>query len=195
MSVFMSKKRAQAERRSIYHNVARPEASRHAMLLGSSELPSVITLPNGKELPLGELVGRAKNETGLSVDDWNGLPQEEREAFLKATLEKVLHEAAPLDANGLRTDGPTLEEYVAAGYDAKGYPPQGYAAKPSTGSNAGAGTGSTGKDKAETIDMDVFAKMTKAEMQVALKAANVEFADEETKAMLIKKAEAFNAAQ
>lgn len=26
----------------------------------------------------------------------------------------------------LRTDGPTLEEYVAAGYDASGYPPHGY---------------------------------------------------------------------
>ncbi len=28
----------------------------------------------------------------------------------------------------LRTDGPTLEEYIAAGYTAEGYPPAGYAA-------------------------------------------------------------------
>lgn len=31
----------------------------------------------------------------------------------------------------LRTDGPTLEEYVAAGYSPESYPPQGYAARPS----------------------------------------------------------------
>ena len=34
-------------------------------------------------------------------------------------------------AGELRTDGPTLEEYVAAGYKAENYPPQGYAAKAS----------------------------------------------------------------
>ena len=31
----------------------------------------------------------------------------------------------------LRLDGPTLEEYVAAGYKAWGYPPKGYASVPS----------------------------------------------------------------
>jgi hypothetical protein len=31
----------------------------------------------------------------------------------------------------LRTDGPTLEEFVAKGYKAEGYPPSGYAEKPS----------------------------------------------------------------
>jgi hypothetical protein len=41
-------------------------------------------------------------------------------------------DAPPVDADGLRTDGPTPEEYVAAGYLAENYPPQGYAAKPST---------------------------------------------------------------
>ncbi|KQQ81947.1 hypothetical protein [Aureimonas sp. Leaf324] len=57
----------------------------------------------------------------------------------------------------LRSDGPTVEEYVAAGYQATGYPPSGYAslssegeiaaaiatqASPSLGSsNAGAGDG------------------------------------------------------
>lgn len=32
----------------------------------------------------------------------------------------------------LRTDGPTLDEYVKAGYDPANYPPAGYAAVPST---------------------------------------------------------------
>lgn len=32
-----------------------------------------------------------------------------------------------VDEAGLRTDGPTLEEYVEAGYKAENYPPDGYA--------------------------------------------------------------------
>lgn len=33
----------------------------------------------------------------------------------------------------LSNGGPTLEEYIAAGYKAEGYPPSGYAEKPSEG--------------------------------------------------------------
>jgi hypothetical protein len=40
-----------------------------------------------------------------------------------------LGEAAQLA--GLRTDGPTLEQWMARGYTARGYPPRGYAAVPS----------------------------------------------------------------
>ena len=36
----------------------------------------------------------------------------------------------------LRLDGPTLEEYVAAGYKPETYPPQGYGEKPSPGLEA-----------------------------------------------------------
>ena len=39
--------------------------------------------------------------------------------LLEATAEPV----------ALRTDGPTLEEYVNAGYSAENYPPKGYAAR------------------------------------------------------------------
>lgn len=38
-----------------------------------------------------------------------------------------LEAAAPRDDQGLRLDGPTLEEYVNAGYAAESYPPKGYA--------------------------------------------------------------------
>lgn len=37
--------------------------------------------------------------------------------------------APPTDADGLRLDGPTLEEYVSAGYKVENYPPSGYAAR------------------------------------------------------------------
>lgn len=42
---------------------------------------------------------------------------------------RVMEQWKPGDP--LRTDGPTLEEYVKAGYSADNYPPQGYAAKQS----------------------------------------------------------------
>ncbi len=35
----------------------------------------------------------------------------------------------PLNELGYRMDGPTKEEFVAAGYAAENYPPLGYAAK------------------------------------------------------------------
>lgn len=40
-----------------------------------------------------------------------------------------------MDSEGLRTDGPTIEEWVKAGYPADNYPPRGYAEKPSQGLN------------------------------------------------------------
>lgn len=51
--------------------------------------------------------------------------------------------APPVDAAGLRTDGPTLAEYVKAGYAAVSYPPAGYAAKPdlTTAALTGAASG------------------------------------------------------
>ena len=36
-----------------------------------------------------------------------------------------------LDANGLKLDGPTLAEFVEAGYQAVNYPPEGYASRSS----------------------------------------------------------------
>lgn len=36
-----------------------------------------------------------------------------------------------VNESGLRTDGPTLEQFVAAGYPATAYPPQGYAVRES----------------------------------------------------------------
>ena len=61
-------------------------------------------------------------------------------------LEEVPPKApAPAASSELRTDGPTLEEYVAAGYDAKTYPPKGYAAKPSKASSSSSSSSSPGK--------------------------------------------------
>jgi hypothetical protein len=47
------------------------------------------------------------------------------------SLEKpeVAEDSGEKNADGLYTDGPTLAEFVAAGYDAANYPPEGYAAR------------------------------------------------------------------
>lgn len=42
-------------------------------------------------------------------------------------------QSAPRDNAGLRTDGPTLEEFIEKGYMPENYPPQGWAEKPSEG--------------------------------------------------------------
>ena len=51
--------------------------------------------------------------------------------ILPAQIAERLLPAAPpaTPAPTLRTDGPTLKEYVAAGYGADTYPPAGYAAR------------------------------------------------------------------
>lgn len=43
----------------------------------------------------------------------------------------TLHEGEEAPAVALRDDGPTIAEYVSAGYPATAYPPQGYASKSS----------------------------------------------------------------
>jgi len=45
-------------------------------------------------------------------------------------------EAPPLNDAGLRTDGPTIEQFVAAGYKDEFYPPTGYAEQDSPGLDA-----------------------------------------------------------
>lgn len=42
----------------------------------------------------------------------------------------------PRDDQGLRTDGPTFEEWIAAGYTGDAYPPAGYAETPTEGLSA-----------------------------------------------------------
>jgi hypothetical protein len=50
----------------------------------------------------------------------------------------------------LRTDGPTIEVYVAAGYDPKGYPPEGFAEVDSPGLVRFKATGSV-EEKTEPV--------------------------------------------
>lgn len=62
-------------------------------LYGSSILNSHYTLPGGIEVQLGQIVGRAHEESGLSARDWNALEEGEREVRLMQTLVAMRREA------------------------------------------------------------------------------------------------------
>ena len=54
-------------------------------------------------------------------------------AAMPAGTVRVIDDPTSAEPPALKTDGPTLEEFVKAGYKAEDYPPAGYAEKPSHG--------------------------------------------------------------
>lgn len=76
-------------------------------LNGSNTLPAKIQFGPDKSLPLGEIVMKAHQASGLSVDAWNALPEGERDQLLNKTIEEIrpVVEAASVDQ--------TLDEAMA----------------------------------------------------------------------------------
>lgn len=75
--------------------LAEAEAARKQdFLLGSDILPSDVEIAEGTTVPLGEIVQGAYAASGLSVDDWNALPPDQRDELLEAEVEKRKTEAA-----------------------------------------------------------------------------------------------------
>lgn len=58
-------------------------------LLGSSIQPSVIDVAEGHQIVLGDLVAAAFEASGLTVEKWNNLPEDEREAMLDLELKEM----------------------------------------------------------------------------------------------------------
>lgn len=77
------------------------------------------------------------------------------------------------DENGLRTDGPTVAEYVEAGYQASNYPPVGYAAR-STAEEIDAAIASQ-KPKADCDNETDPLKMKVDDLKAWLTAKNIAF--------------------
>lgn len=76
------------------------------------------------------------------------------------------------DENGLRTDGPTVAEYVDAGYQASKYPPAGYASRctpEEIDAAIAAQKPKTGDDEIDPL------KMKADDLKAWLKAKNIEF--------------------
>lgn len=74
------------------------------MLLGSSILPSMVDVGGETEVQLGVVVARAHAESGLSVADWNELPEGDREDRLTAVVDAMRKENAPDDDDQEETD-------------------------------------------------------------------------------------------
>ncbi|MBN5173065.1 hypothetical protein JY430_13165 [Stenotrophomonas maltophilia] len=63
-----------------------------SFLLGSSVQPASFELSDGSVLSLGDVVGRAHADSGMSVEDWNALEDSAREALIVETVGKLFGE-------------------------------------------------------------------------------------------------------
>jgi hypothetical protein len=59
------------------------EAETQLGLHGTNALPAIVEIAAGKSVQLGEIVRAAHAQSGLSVEDWNALPQENRDDLLR----------------------------------------------------------------------------------------------------------------
>lgn len=67
-------------------------------LSGSNTLPAVVEIAPGKSVQLGEIIAFAHAASGLTVEAWNGLAEEERDAHLNkavADLAPAVRAASP----------------------------------------------------------------------------------------------------
>jgi len=85
----------------------------------------------------------------MKVKPWSE-DQGDHVVINKADFDPATHEA--YEGDGLRQDGPTVTEYVAAGYLASNYPPGGYASR------------STAEEIAEAVAVQSGAAKTPAEV-------------------------------
>ncbi len=70
-----------------------PKDKEPQVLIGSSTQPAKFTV-DGLELSLGDVVSVAHAESGLSIEEWNNLTQDERETRIAGALASIEKEAA-----------------------------------------------------------------------------------------------------
>lgn len=66
---------------------------------------------------------------GVGLEDCDGVAGMAPKAYVEAFGQVDEPEGLSWHEGGLRGDGPTVEEYVSAGYPAAKYPPEGYASR------------------------------------------------------------------
>lgn len=71
------------------------EEEQKGSLIGSSVQPATWPLPGGKVLQLGTVVAAAHADSGLSVKDWNNLPDNEREKLIADKVAEMLPDNPP----------------------------------------------------------------------------------------------------
>lgn len=102
---------------------------RHRIPRDVVEASKIVVDPNALAAPPVEPTPQApafdESEVPPPVDNEHVAPG--AEPFAADTIEQAKGAGQPGDPHPLRTDGPTLEEFVAAGYEAATYPPPEYA--------------------------------------------------------------------
>jgi hypothetical protein len=76
-------------------------------LVGSDLLPSHVQLVDDTTVPLGHIVQHAHSASGLSIEDWNNLDSEAREALLAASVQQLTIEAEAKKGEGTTSTPPT----------------------------------------------------------------------------------------
>lgn len=107
---------------------------------------------------------------------------------------------APLNKDGLREDGPTVTEYVSAGYSASAYPPSGYASRSTEDEISAAVADERAKAEAEAnADADAakaeLEKLTNKQLHELAAAETIAVESDDNKASLIGKIIAGRAAK
>lgn len=88
---------------------ARRNATQNGTLIGSNIQPTTISLTGSKTVPLGEVVAAAHRASGLSLEEWNELQGDEREAMISSMVgqmevEAEAHEAAEMEALRIKAE-------------------------------------------------------------------------------------------
>ena len=58
------------------------------VLIGSDKFDAVIDI-DGHKVQLGEIVRAAQEDSGATVDEWNALPQEDRDALIQGVIDEA----------------------------------------------------------------------------------------------------------
>lgn len=94
---------------------ALPQLGEHEILNGSSFHPSIVKVA-GFELQLGQVVRAAWQKSSLTVEEWNALPNEARDAFIDAEIDVVEEGGqATVTADGLAGEQPSTDGDVKSG--------------------------------------------------------------------------------
>lgn len=64
-------------------------ADKNVGLLGSSKQPASFVLKSGGTMTLGEVVAKAQQDSGLTPEDWNALPDTDRENTITVTIDEL----------------------------------------------------------------------------------------------------------
>lgn len=88
MPAAVTEKASRSAPRGAKHKDAQAPADPET-LLRSSVLPALVEIAPGKTVQLGEIVAKAHENSGLSIEEWNALLDADRDARLAAVVDAL----------------------------------------------------------------------------------------------------------